>query len=150
MSDTGSPIVFRSVIRCPVPLRNELERFASRLRRLVAGRRPFCCLIAGDAEIRRLNRRFRGHDAPTDVLSFPTGLPDGPLGDLAISLHRADAQARRFGHSLSAEIRTLMLHGVLHLTGLDHERDRGRMARAEARWRREFGLPAGLIERVRR
>jgi probable rRNA maturation factor len=100
-----------------------------------------------------LNREFRGQDAATDVLSFPAGpLPDGRgseimLGDLAISLPRARAQAAALGHNLELELQILMLHGVLHLAGMDHETDSGRMARAEKRWRLRFGLPSGLIER---
>ena len=70
------------------------------------------------------------------------------LGDIAISLQRARAQAARYGHAIEKEIRILMLHGVLHLIGHDHESDSGRMARAEKRWRRALGLPGGLIERV--
>jgi probable rRNA maturation factor len=153
MSETGSSIVFRATSQHSIPrdlLRRKLDRFAAELRRRVTGRRPFCCLIADDAELRRLNSEFRGKDAPTDVLSFPSGSAEGPLGDLAISLDRAAAQAGEFGHPLSTEVRTLMLHGVLHLLGMDHERDGGRMAREELKWRREFGLPAGLIERVSR
>jgi probable rRNA maturation factor len=71
------------------------------------------------------------------------------LGDIAISLPRARAQARQFGHSTESEIRILMLHGVLHLVGMDHAADAGRMARAEKRWRLRLGLPDGLIERVK-
>jgi probable rRNA maturation factor len=67
---------------------------------------------------------------------------------VAISLPRARAQARAFGHSITQEIRVLMLHGVLHLLGMDHATDRGRMARAEKRWRTRLALPNGLIERV--
>ncbi len=118
-----------------------------------------------------MNREFRGTDSATDVLSFPVEppLPNGRgsvrrrhvteprpvgsggfphLGDLAISLPRARSQAREFGHGTEQEIQILMLHGVLHLLGMDHETDRGRMARAEKRWRARLGLPNGLIERV--
>ncbi len=88
----------------------------------------------------------------TDVLSFPAahqfGQPEGYLGDIAISWQRAQEQARDFDHSIETEIQLLMLHGVLHLQGMDHETDGGRMSRAETRWRRALGLPAGLIERV--
>ena len=70
------------------------------------------------------------------------------LGEIAISHHRAAAQAADFGHALEDEIRILMLHGLLHLLGMDHETDRGAMRRAETRWRRRLGLPVGLIERV--
>jgi probable rRNA maturation factor len=80
------------------------------------------------------------------VLSFPSG-DSSFLGDLAISAARAQAQARVFGHGLLDEIRILMLHGVLHLLGYDHEIDRGKMARAERKWRATFSLPTSLIER---
>ena len=71
-----------------------------------------------------------------------------PLGSIAISIARARAQARAFHHSTETEIRILMLHGLLHLLGYDHETDAGRMARAEKRWRSLLALPNGLIERV--
>ncbi len=70
-------------------------------REQLGGGRPFCCLIAGDAQLRRLNKQFLGKDYPTDVLSFPSGSPAGPLGDMAISLDRAREQASEQGHSLS-------------------------------------------------
>lgn len=72
------------------------------------------------------------------------------LGELAISKERAAAQAREHGHSIEQEIQILMLHGVLHLLGMNHERDGGQMARAETAWRERLGLPAGLIERAAR
>jgi probable rRNA maturation factor len=123
-----------------------LTSFARKLTRDVARGRRFDCLITGDAELRRLNRDFRGKDYATDVLSFPG--QNGHLGDLAISAARARAQAREFGHTTEEEVRILMLHGVLHLLGHDHETDEGRMARLEKRWRRALGLPNGLIERT--
>jgi probable rRNA maturation factor len=127
-----------------------LARFARDINRRVLGSRGFCCLIADDAELCRLNRDFRRKDAATDVLSFPSSDPQGSLGDLAISLDRAASQAAEHGHGVGDEIRILMLHGALHLAGMDHDRDRGQMARAETRWRKAFGLPSGLIERVLR
>jgi probable rRNA maturation factor len=124
----------------------ELRRFANELQQQVAGGAPFTCLLTNDRELRRLNREFLDHDYATDVLSFP-GLEG--MGELAISVERAAQQAGQFGHSLVEELRILMLHGVLHLTGLDHESDRGRMAREERDWRKRFGLPPSLTERAR-
>jgi probable rRNA maturation factor len=127
--------------------RSRIEKFARSLLDSVARGRVFHCLITGDAELRSLNLRFRGKDAVTDVLSFPSG-GSAPIGDIAVSLGRARAQSRERGHSLEDEICILMLHGVLHLLGMDHETDTGQMARAELRWQRKLGLPAGLIERA--
>jgi probable rRNA maturation factor len=129
--------------------RSRLRRFAAVLRDEVAGGRSFTCLIARDREMQRLNAQFLGKDYPTDVLSFPSGGRDGFLGEIAISLDRAEEQAPEYGHSVEDELCILMLHGVLHLMGLDHERDRGRMRGVEARWRKALKLPAGLIERTR-
>jgi probable rRNA maturation factor len=155
-SPEGSSVTFR---RVPQSLRRApIARFAKILQKEVVKNRSFDILITGDAELRRLNRDFRGKDHPTDVLSFPAEpYPSEPrpsgsaphLGDIAISLGRARAQAREFGHALEQEIQVLMLHGVLHLAGHDHETDSGAMARAEKRWRTKLGLPNGLIERVR-
>ena len=137
-------LLFRTSRRIHKP---ELRRFLEDLSRHVTRGRSICCLITGDTEIRSLNRRFRGRNSATDVLSFPSGEGNGFAGDLGISIDRAKAQASEHGHSLEDELRILMLHGALHLAGLDHETDAGEMARAEARWRKRFGLPAGLIQR---
>ncbi len=123
--------------------------FARTLQFHVADGRRFTTLISDDKELRRLNGQFLGNDYPTDVLSFPEEDGAGFLGELAISWQRAAEQAPEFGHEIGDEIKILMLHGLLHLLGMDHEKDRGKMARAEKRWRKELGLPAGLIERVR-
>jgi probable rRNA maturation factor len=151
-SPEGSTVTFR---RSSGDLRSgAIERFARKLQSQVARGRAFDCLITGDAELRRLNREYRGKDYATDVLSFPAPQrrPRGPctsrLGDVAISLPRARAQAREYGHGPEQEVRILMLHGVLHLLHMDHETDCGQMARAERRWRMRLGLPGGLIERV--
>jgi probable rRNA maturation factor len=128
--------------------RASVREFARRLQRELARGRPFDSLIANDEELRRLNREYRRKDYATDVLSFPAANTGGFIGDLAISYERAKEQAREFGHSTDDELRILMLHGVLHLMGHDHETDGGRMARAEKRWRTKLGLPVGLIERV--
>jgi probable rRNA maturation factor len=145
-SPDGSSVTFRRATEEIGP--RTILNFARRLEREVAKGRAFDCLITGDAEIQRLNRDFRGKDEPTDVLSFPAS-EGRRLGDIAISLARARAQARQFGHTTEQEVRVLMLHGVLHLMGMDHESDGGRMARAEKRWRGKLALPSGLIERVR-
>ena len=126
-----------------------LQSFAEVLRKRVARGREFHCRITNDAELRSLNAQFRGKDYPTDVLSFPnSALPFDFLGDIAISIQRARAQAREWRHATEDEIRILMLHGVLHLLGMDHESDSCRMKRTEIRWRRKFSLPVGLIERA--
>jgi probable rRNA maturation factor len=129
--------------------RAALRSFARRLRDEVAGGRPFCCRITSDREVRELNRRFLGIDRPTDVLSFPSGSGIGPLGDIAIAFPYARRQAETLGHGADVELRVLLLHGVLHLLGYDHETDRGRMRRAEERWRARLGLPHSLTGRSR-
>jgi probable rRNA maturation factor len=103
-----------------------------------------------DREIARLNRRFRSKPNPTDVLSFRangTGASEFPrengasfLGDIAISPQAARRNAKRFGRTLNEELRILILHGVLHLVGYDHEVDDGEMDRIETRLRRKLGL----------
>jgi probable rRNA maturation factor len=128
--------------------RPELRRFLEDLTRRITRGRAISCLITDDTEIRRLNRRFRNKNSATDVLSFPSGESNGFAGDLCISIDRAKAQAAQHGHSVEDELRILMLHGALHLTGLDHESDSGEMAKAEARWRKRLGLPTGLIQRA--
>ena len=111
--------------------------------------------LMSDRDIRRLNRDFRGVDKATDVLSFPSGhrqpatgnrMPH--IGDLAIALGVARRQARERRHSLDTELKVLALHGLLHLLGYDHERDRGAMNKLEDRLRRRAGLPTGLIART--
>ncbi len=113
--------------------------------------------FAGDRAMRRLNREFRGIDSTTDVLSFPgdTGGPDaggpdaggpdagGHLGDIVISVPAARRQAAAAGHDPARELRILLLHGVLHCLGHDHEVDGGEMERLERRLRRRWIGPAG-------
>ena len=129
--------------------RPEVKKFAERLRREVAAGRAFHCLLTDDRELRRLNRQFFGKSHATDVLAFPALAGEGRLGEIAVSVERARDQAARFGHRLEEEVGILMLHGLLHLQGLDHEAGRGRMRREESRRRKQLGLPAGMIERVR-
>ena len=126
-----------------------LTQFIHTLCSRIAGSRPLICLLSGDAHLQQLNRDFLGHDYPTDVLAFPSTALEPELGQIAISLQRAALQAREFGHSTQEEIKILLLHGTLHLTGLDHERGDTSMAREEKRWRAEFNLPETLIARAR-
>jgi probable rRNA maturation factor len=121
--------------------------FLEEVTQRIARGRGVVCLITDDHELRRLNRRFCGKNRATDVLSFPAAGGANGLGEIAISVERAAQQAAELGHSLADELRILVLHGVLHLAGFDHETDSGEMARAETRWRKRLGLPAGLIER---
>jgi probable rRNA maturation factor len=129
-----------------------LARFAARAQREVGLAGEVTVLVTGDAELRQLNRDFRGKDKPTDVLSFPSAAETQPRGrkggDIAISLDRAKAQAREMNHPLLVEVKVLILHGMLHLSGLDHETDSGRMERRERLLRAKLNLPSGLIERT--
>jgi probable rRNA maturation factor len=96
--------------------------------------------FVGDRTMRRLSRVFRGKDATTDVLSFPgEATPDGlHLGDIVLSVPQAMRQAAGNGNAPSRELRVLLLHGVLHCLGYDHETDDGEMSRLEQRLRRRF------------
>lgn len=142
----------RRSARLPAGLRRSraaLRRFALAAARAAGLRGEVNVRITSDRVLRALNRRFRGVDAATDVLSFPlaAAAPWAAGGDLAISWQTAAQQAAQHGHALEAEIRVLILHGMLHLAGYDHERDQGQMRRREDRLRRRFGLPPGLIAR---
>lgn len=126
---------------------SSLERFLAEACRASGLRGTVNVLITNSRQLRSLNRRFRGKDKATDVLSFPASLVAGLAGDIAVSADIAAHNARALGHSVSDEIRILILHGVLHLAGYDHEHDRGEMARKEQRLRRALALPVALIER---
>ncbi len=131
-----------------------LRAFLRRARPAVGLAGEVSILLTTDRALRRLNREFRGKDKPTDVLSFPAAnFPESNKtkaisGDLAISLDTAARQARSFHHSLEIELRILLLHGLLHLAGYDHEVDDGEMAEREEQLRRRFRLPTSLIARV--
>ena len=126
-----------------------LARFVTQASRAVRLRGVVNVLITSSRELRALNRRFRGKDQPTDVLSFvpEAGFVDTLAGDIAISVEIAKQNARGLGHSDAEEVKILVLHGVLHLAGYDHENDRGAMAKKESKLRKALGLPGGLIER---
>lgn len=112
------------------------------LARLDAGDAEVHVVLTGDETIRELNRRYLGVDRATDVLSFPDGdeLPSGCrlLGEIVISIDAARRQAEQLGHDEQRELSELVLHGVLHLLGYDHHRDRGEMNRLELRLRGEL------------
>jgi probable rRNA maturation factor len=133
-----------------LPSAQTLARFVAAAQRAVRLRGQVTVLLTTDAAIRGLNRRFRGKNEATDVLSFPLKGPGSEeiAGDLAISVTTALGQAAGQRHSLSTEIKVLILHGLLHLAGYDHDADNGRMARRERLLRARLGLPQGLIERA--
>jgi len=144
----------------PGPLKNlrlpstrTLSRFLAKAQAAIRLRGQVTVLLTTGRKIRRLNRRFRGKDRSTDVLSFPaTPLQNAKpaervAGDVAISVPTARRQAVELGHSLAVELKVLILHGLLHLAGYDHETDSGKMRRRERDLRARLGLPQGLIER---
>ena len=131
-----------------------LERFVLKARRAVRLRGRVNVLVTSSTAMRSLNFRFRQKSKPTDVLSFPSessshngGQGAGLAGEIAISADIARQNAARLGHPVALEIKLLALHGILHLAGMDHERDNGEMARMEARLRSVLRLPTGLIDR---
>ncbi len=129
---------------------NDLLRFARSARKAAGLQGTVSILVQSSERMRAMNRYFRHKDKPTDVLSFPAGreLQGMHEGDIAISADIAADNARSLGHSLTNEIKVLILHGMLHLAGYDHERDSGEMAREERRLRAGLRLPLGLIERT--
>ena len=136
--------------------RRPLELFLGRLREeLGLGETAVTVCFVSDAEIARMNEEYRKKKGPTDVLSFPAVQRRRPvrlrrglravkaaeyLGDVAISPATARRYAKKSERTLSNELRVLILHGVLHLLGYDHETDRGEMARVESRLRKRLGL----------
>ena len=137
-----------------IPTRRTLARFLALAQAAVRLRGEVTVLLTTDTNIRRLNRQFRAKNKATDVLSFPAmDMPElksaeRPAGDLAISIDTARKQAAQQGHALLTEIKVLILHGLLHLAGYDHETDEGQMRRRERTLRARLGLPQGLIERA--
>jgi probable rRNA maturation factor len=131
--------------------KRDLNRFLAAAVEALGLAGEFSVLLTGNDRLRTLNRQYRGIDKPTDVLSFPAS-PEAATtggGDLAISLDVAFEQAANYGHTLQMEVKILILHGLLHLAGYDHECDQGQMRRLETRLRKQFALPAGLVERSR-
>jgi probable rRNA maturation factor len=127
--------------------RGPLVAFAGKVRTALRLKGEVAILITSSDELRRLNREFRGKDKPTDVLSFPSDLR-GHAGDIAISAEIAAENARQRKLTVTDETKVLILHGLLHLAGYDHEADDGQMARKEQLLRRRFGLAESLIART--
>jgi probable rRNA maturation factor len=121
-----------------------IQRFVRRAQKLARFVGEVDILVSGNKRLQELNRRFRRKNKPTDVLSFPR--PVG--GDIAISADIARRNATLYGHSVAEELKILVLHGMLHLAGHDHESDSGEMARLESRLRAQLRLPASLIDRT--
>ena len=124
-----------------------LARFVTRVRKTIPLPGLVNVVVTSNSEMKRLNGKFRGKDEPTDVLSFPSGERGGLAGEIAISHEIAKENAGRLGHSITEEIKILILHGMLHLAGYDHEDDGGKMARKEHNLRKALRLPDALIER---
>lgn len=141
--------------------RQPLEKFLHRIQNeLGLGDSEVAVCLVSDREMARMNEKYRKKKGPTDVLSFPakphrriareprlarkkgaTLRQERPyLGDIAIAPQTARRYAKKNGRSLSSEFRVLLLHGVLHLLGYDHETDTGQMDRVEQKLRRKFGL----------
>jgi probable rRNA maturation factor len=122
----------------PARVRRLLTRAA---RAAGSGTGEVSVLFCADARMRGLNRRYRGKDRPTDVLAFPAGPGgNGFLGDIVVSIPYAGREARRRSDSRAREVDRLLLHGLLHLMGYDHETDEGEMETLERRLRRRLGI----------
>jgi probable rRNA maturation factor len=133
----------------------ELRTFAEQARRAAKLKGQVSILLTTSEQIKQLNRQYRKKNKATDVLSFPAPPSEVPIpardriaGDLAISVEIAADYAAKLGHSLTKELCILILHGMLHLAGYDHETDEGQMAVLEARLRKRFDLPLSLTERA--
>src|SRR5437667_2962214 len=125
--------------------------FTKRALEVIGSHEPDVTIVfVGDAAIRKLNREFRGKDYATDVLSFPVKAEafekedERNLGEVVISLQRANEQAKQNQISFQVEVKQLILHGLLHLNGYDHETDNGEMDRLELRMRKRLGRTSGV------
>ncbi|GAA7287633.1 rRNA maturation RNase YbeY [Helicobacter pylori] len=106
-------------------------------------------VLVSDETMREINRDLRGYDYATDVLSFPLeAIPHAPLGSVVINAPLAQENALKLGHRLENEIALLFIHGVLHLLGYDHEKDKGEQRQKESELIEAFNLPLSLIERT--
>jgi probable rRNA maturation factor len=163
----------RIVVRVAAPSwRRAVPNVGAKVRRWAAaalaggaGGGEVTIVLAGDALVHRLNRDFRGKDKPTNVLSFPAGAgpagsppagsdpaPEQPLGDIVIALETTRAEARAAGKTLADHLAHLVIHGVLHLLGHDHERSgpARRMERLEVRLLAQFGIADPYVAERRR
>ena len=131
--------------------KRDLNRFLAEATEALGLAGDFSVLLTGDERLRVHESSVSGRGQAYRCALFP-GSPRGrawrPGWRLAISLDTAAVQAADHGHSLQMEVKVLILHGLLHLAGYDHERDQGRMRRRESLLRKQFGLPAGLVERT--
>jgi probable rRNA maturation factor len=123
------------------------REFSGRALQSLGGQNQSAAIVfVADAAIKKLNRQFRGKNDVTDVLSFPSHAEPfevengSQLGEIVISVQRAATQAKEHGLSFPDEVRQLILHGLLHLCGYDHETDRGEMDRLELRLRKKLGI----------
>jgi probable rRNA maturation factor len=153
-SDLESDLSRQTSSAAKLPSARLLSRFLAEAQAAVRLRGEVTVFLTTDRALRNLNRRFRGKNKPTDVLSFPVAdllqsskPAERIAGDVAISVETARCQSVKQGHALSIELKVLILHGLLHLAGYDHESDAGQMHRREQTLRARLGLPQGLIER---
>ncbi|MCQ2927116.1 rRNA maturation RNase YbeY [Helicobacter pylori] len=122
-----------------------LEKIAS----FLAPTQTIELILVSDETMREINRDLRNCDYATDVLSFPLeAIPHTPLGSVVINALLAQENALKLGHRLENEIALLFIHGVLHLLGYDHEKDKGEQRQKEGELIKAFGLPLSLIERA--
>ena len=149
-ADSGQMVVAH-VVRSLRRSRLRLVRRAATEALRVCGAQTasFGLVLGGDTLLRRLNRRYLGHNRPTDVLAFPTRMPPRArtgegLGDVIISVATARRQAKSAGHSLEAELAVLTVHGILHLLGHDHRTrtQKARMWKLQTRVLVAMGIPA--------
>lgn len=132
--------------RCKIDSKQWREFSEKALQSLGENNRSAAIVFVGDAAIKKLNRQFRKRNDVTDVLSFPCEAEPfevengSQLGEVVISVQRAATQAKEHGLSFSDEVRQLILHGLLHLCGYDHETDRGEMDRLELSLRKKLGI----------
>lgn len=125
-----------------------LRRFGARALKMIGLEGDVAILVTTDRRMRELNRWYRQKNYATDVLSFPGTPKLDHAGDIAISVEIAERNGRKLGHSLTDELKVLILHGMLHLGGYDHEADSGEMAGLEDHIRSRLGLPNSLIKRT--